>query len=232
MADQKRTAVLALLVVGLGAGLLYTKVISPWVGSKEIAAVKPTIKSRTRSKGKTSEPAKPETKATIKPELPPQVLPPPAPDPGPFAYRGQVFEKLDQNRDRFLSPEEIPAVHRNALLKQDRDGNGKIDVIEFDAGLAGLELPAPAKDAPRHALLTPPDPKTGFPVYVPKTETKSDLPDWFLDRDKDGDRQIGLYEWPAGGLEEFQRLDANSDGFITADEAKRAQDSKRVSKSK
>src|SRR5262249_9265831 len=39
----------------------------------------------------------------------------------------------------------------------------------------------------------------------------------FTQCDKDGDGQIGLYEWRASGrpLEEFHRLDRNNDGFVT-----------------
>jgi hypothetical protein len=46
------------------------------------------------------------------------------------------------------------------------------------------------------------------------------LPDWFRQLDKDGDGQIGLYEWRAGGrsLEEFARIDRNDDGFLTPEE--------------
>lgn len=46
------------------------------------------------------------------------------------------------------------------------------------------------------------------------------LPRWFKDLDKDGDGQVALYEWRAGGksLDDFQAYDRNDDGFITADE--------------
>lgn len=36
--------------------------------------------------------------------------------------------------------------------------------------------------------------------------------------DKDGDGQIGLYEWPRDKLDEFRKLDVNKDGFLVPDE--------------
>src|SRR5439155_26565460 len=40
---------------------------------------------------------------------------------------------------------------------------------------------------------------------------------WFKDLDKDGDGQIGLYEWKNSGryIEAFKAIDRNDDGFIT-----------------
>jgi lysophospholipase L1-like esterase len=66
-----------------------------------------------------------------------------------------------------------------------------------------------------------------FPTRVRAAEPHNDsspipLPDWFRQLDTDGDGQIGLYEWRASGrpLDEFQRLDRNQDGFLTADEVR------------
>lgn len=229
MNSRNRTLALILVVASLGAGLLYTNVVAPWLAT---APPTPSAKSRSNPRGKKGIVAAAPTKADEKIEpstTPPKDLPPPAPDPAPFAYRGQLFDKLDRDRDRYLDESEIPAAHREAMMKHDRDGNGRIDVVEFDAALDSLDLPlASPRLLPRQSLLTPPDPKVGIPVYVPKTDSKSDLPDWFRERDKDGDRQIGLYEWPAGGIEEFRRLDSNQDGFITVDEALKERDLKQA----
>jgi Ca2+-binding EF-hand superfamily protein len=43
----------------------------------------------------------------------------------------------------------------------------------------------------------------------------------FKELDKDGDGQIGLYEWK-GSAEDFRKYDLNGDGFITPDELLRA----------
>src|SRR5262249_32625775 len=50
-----------------------------------------------------------------------------------------------------------------------------------------------------------------------------ELPAWFTQYDKDGDGQIGLYEWKATGqpLETFLKMDRNGDGFLTIEEVLR-----------
>jgi hypothetical protein len=48
------------------------------------------------------------------------------------------------------------------------------------------------------------------------------LPDWFTKLDRDGDGQVGLYEWPKDRpLQQFLDMDRNGDGFITIEEAMR-----------
>src|SRR5262249_14533478 len=50
-----------------------------------------------------------------------------------------------------------------------------------------------------------------------------ELPPWFQQIDKDGDGQIGLYEWKNSGrpLDEFFKIDRNGDGFLTVEEVLR-----------
>jgi len=59
--------------------------------------------------------------------------------------------------------------------------------------------------------------------YVSPKRLPSNLPSWFLDRDKDGDAQLTLSEFTAGSgggrAEEFRRLDGNRDGLVTAQES-------------
>ena len=48
-----------------------------------------------------------------------------------------------------------------------------------------------------------------------------DLPDDYGKYDKDGDGQVGLYEWPKNRIAEFLALDKNGDGFLTVEELKK-----------
>ena len=51
----------------------------------------------------------------------------------------------------------------------------------------------------------------------------ANIPDWFKELDKDKDGQVSLYEWHNGGkdVDEFQKMDRNDDGFLTAEEVVR-----------
>jgi Ca2+-binding EF-hand superfamily protein len=49
----------------------------------------------------------------------------------------------------------------------------------------------------------------------------ADLPSEYQTYDKDGDGQVGLYEWPRSRLAEFSALDKNDDGFLTLNEIKK-----------
>jgi hypothetical protein len=49
-----------------------------------------------------------------------------------------------------------------------------------------------------------------------------ELPDSYRSHDKDGDGQIGLYEWPRDRIREFVALDVNDDGFLTLSEVKKS----------
>lgn len=61
--------------------------------------------------------------------------------------------------------------------------------------------------------------------YVSSKRLPAGLPDWFFERDKDGDGQLTANEYCTTGgaveLAEFEKLDANGDGVITAKECVR-----------
>ncbi len=55
-------------------------------------------------------------------------------------------------------------------------------------------------------------------VVKPKVRVTKELPDEYRERDKNGDGQIGLYEWDRKAFTKFQELDRNADGFLTPNE--------------
>jgi Ca2+-binding EF-hand superfamily protein len=47
------------------------------------------------------------------------------------------------------------------------------------------------------------------------------LPGEYRSYDKDGDGQVGLYEWPKDRIRDFIALDRNDDGFLTINELRK-----------
>ena len=60
--------------------------------------------------------------------------------------------------------------------------------------------------------------KSSKKTAKPKVRVTKDLPSDYRDKDKNGDGQIGLYEWDRKAFAQFFDLDRNGDGLLTADE--------------
>lgn len=60
--------------------------------------------------------------------------------------------------------------------------------------------------------------KSAKKTVKPKVRVTKDLPTDYRDKDKNGDGQIGLYEWDRKAFAQFFDLDRNGDGLLTANE--------------
>lgn len=60
--------------------------------------------------------------------------------------------------------------------------------------------------------------KSSKKVVKPKERVTKVLPEDYRSKDKNGDGQIGLYEWDRSAFAKFYELDRNGDGLLTADE--------------
>ncbi len=60
--------------------------------------------------------------------------------------------------------------------------------------------------------------KSSKKTAKPKTRVTQDLPADYREKDKNGDGQIGLYEWDRKAFSHFYALDRNGDGLLTPDE--------------
>lgn len=147
------------------------------------------------------------------------------------------FEKLDRDRDGALSEDELDELPQKTIRRLHDHGlpqNVTVSRDEFlSAAVATLEMEEQRdrekeeerqqrKELKFEEASVPSTDSTGAPTAIRKSSGKSRLvprlPSDYLARDKNGDGQIGLYEWDRAKYSEFAKLDKNGDGFLTASE--------------
>ncbi|HEV3345043.1 MAG TPA: EF-hand domain-containing protein [Pirellulales bacterium] len=144
-----------------------------------------------------------------RPESPPQ-SPGPAAVPGPSSppRPGGLLRVLDTNGDGKLSKEEIAAASES-LRKLDRDNDGEVSQRELTAVLR----PQPRQVPPPPGEKRPDD-------NQPPEATR--LLERLRSMDADGDGKWKEGELPPFLRQQFAKIDANEDGFVEADELRRA----------
>jgi Ca2+-binding EF-hand superfamily protein len=154
----------------------------------------------------------------------------------PDAMAEIMFRRFDKNGDGLLNYDEMPPALQAERDKWDKNKDGMIDLNEFKefmkgrADLIRAEMGNNFGGAPPGSAAAPTGTIPTAPEQPVEEETKrvvyragklpKELPAWFSQYDKDGDGQIGLYEWKAAGqpLKDFLAMDRNGDGFLTAEE--------------
>jgi hypothetical protein len=110
-------------------------------------------------------------------------------------------------------PEPTPASKESEEPAKDESPVPPASPKERVANVPGTTAPATAPEA------APRRPKR---FHLPPSRIPPGLPDWFLSRDADGDGQLTLSEYAAGGSPtaplEFARYDLNGDGILTPQE--------------
>jgi hypothetical protein len=144
-------------------------------------------------------------------------------------------EVADANRDGVLTTEEI----QDRILSYSRTRGFRLAEPPADGNPASQPEPPQAaastagKDSAGATLAASPEAakasadaqrasRRDTTYYVPARHLPDGLPEWFTARDTDGDGQLSLSEFAPSGAEvdaaEFQKLDRNNDGVVTARE--------------
>jgi Ca2+-binding EF-hand superfamily protein len=131
-------------------------------------------------------------------------------------YTEGMFRRYDRNKDRVLTEEEWRGI-RGTPQNADADNDGR---ITFDEMLARVGNRTKPRAADKQAGAKP---RKSDRLKTPAERLPEGLPDWFRDRDRNQDGQIAMSEYGRRSettARQFQRYDADNDGFISPDEAK------------
>jgi Ca2+-binding EF-hand superfamily protein len=148
----------------------------------------------------------------------------------------KLFNKLDRDGNGTLSTDELPDTLRADRARWDADRDGMINWEEFSAYYQGrlrwlseevaagridlgLKRGGPMLQEPSKII----EEDDSKPLVIRACRLPPGLPEWFFEIDVDKDGQIAFHEWRKSGrpLEDFALLDANDDGFATAEEVLR-----------
>lgn len=166
-------------------------------------------------------------------------------------YSSYLLNQYDADRDGVLQKNEWKAMHGKPEL-MDVNGDGDITVEEITRWVANYgrrkqtghvtptdsaapesstssgKVTAPAEpEAPPQSTSVPPGERSAdrtkeTKYYVSPKRLPAGLPEWFVQKDTDGDGQLTFSEYSPGGvtaeLMEFESYDANGDGMVTAKE--------------
>lgn len=150
-------------------------------------------------------------------------------------YARRYVQVRDKNGDGILQTEEWKSQH-DELAHVDADDNGELIWIEIASritryGQARALRPWIVGDSSstvtsqnRSVRMVGSDEESNQPIqrqtrfYVPSSRLSSNLPKWFVDRDRDGDGQLTLREFApndgVGVVRQFREYDRNRDGVV------------------
>jgi Ca2+-binding EF-hand superfamily protein len=118
-----------------------------------------------------------------------------------------LFEELDENADGRLGAREI-ASGADRLLTRDADRDSQLTSDELPYVMVAAFM---RSESPREQTFY-------VPATRPAVAKDSTAPTWFPHADFNSDGDISRREF-LGSAEQFNRLDANRDGFVSLDEA-------------
>jgi Ca2+-binding EF-hand superfamily protein len=152
---------------------------------------------------------------------------------GQSSMYAKALDRFDANRDGKIFRGEVPdGLYRgmfDRMVEQYKLDAAKTYTRAELETILGATTPSGAnssaspsrRDDPRRGERGRPAPRSTAGSGGKTYRTLADLPGEYQAYDKDGDGQVGLYEWPRNRLADFQALDKNDDGFLTLSEVKK-----------
>jgi hypothetical protein len=147
-------------------------------------------------------------------------------------YAERLIQQYDADGDGRLQADEWGRL-RGEPARLDRNQDGAADVEEVAAYVTAygrtrqLAPSRPATNSEPEPVAAPHGEAAAAPpakrFHVPERFLPQGLPEWFAGRDANGDGQLSLAEFApsaeAQQVAQFERLDVNQDGLLTAREA-------------
>ncbi|QJX00218.1 EF-hand domain-containing protein [Frigoriglobus tundricola] len=126
----------------------------------------------------------------------------------------KVFRALDLNSDGELTGTEMSTGLREDKAQADTNGDGRISKDEY------REYFKRRTEGRAEKLATAIKSNQALMRELEGGGKRAGLPDWFTKLDADQEGQVSLFSWRKAGrpTAEFQEMDLNGDGLITADE--------------
>lgn len=145
------------------------------------------------------------------------------------------MRQYDKNKNGVLDKDEIAEL-RGGLRNADRNNDGTITLDELtlqvqDYGQRRSESSGPSGRSSSSTTTSASGGSRKSYRFLTATERlPSGLPDWFAQKDADGDGQVSMAEytgsWNDSAVADFLKFDLNNDGIITPGECLRFQTKK------
>jgi EF hand len=134
----------------------------------------------------------------------------------------QRFMKLDQNGNGYVTADQLTGNAKLIWRQYDTNGDGVLDLEEYKvlfSDMAGGGNGGKSGLGALGAVIA--EEWDARPTVFRAGKLPKELPSWFEYCDKNGDGQVGLWEWrehSGKSIAEFQVMDRNGDGLLTAEE--------------
>lgn len=137
--------------------------------------------------------------------------PPALPGSGEADFVGNMIRRADTDKDGKLSRDEVPELMRARFDTIDANKDGFIDRDELKQ--AGERM---RQDRRARGLPSEPSERPGGPEGLGANRER--VANFLREHDRDADGRLTLEEFGGDRREQFQRLDANGDGFLSPPE--------------